>query len=64
MQGTFGARGQVIPLLPNAALFSLFGNAFGGSFSSSTFGLPDLREKARAGLHYRVCNSGFYPARR
>lgn len=62
MQGTFGARGQVIPLLPNAALFSLFGNTFGGSSTASTFGLPNLRGKAPAGLHYRVCNSGFYPA--
>jgi microcystin-dependent protein len=63
MQGTLAAQGQVISLAPDEALFSLFGNTFGGNTNMDTFGMPNLRGKAPTGLHYRVCNSGLYPAR-
>jgi microcystin-dependent protein len=63
LRGTLPPRGQVIPIQPNAALFSLLGNSFGGNQSMSTFGLPNLRGKAPPGLHYLVCNSGAYPPR-
>lgn len=47
--GSYAPRGQVVcdgslmPIQQNQALYSLLGNAFGGSMSSMTFGLPDLR---------------------
>lgn len=63
LRGTFPAQGQVISIAPETALFSLFGNTYGGNQSMNTFGLPNLHGKAPVGLHYRVCNSGAYPPR-
>src|ERR1700704_3891959 len=38
-------RGQLLPISQNTALFSLLGTNFGGD-GKSTFGLPDLRDRA------------------
>jgi microcystin-dependent protein len=63
LNGTLPARGQLLPLQDNEALFSLFGNTFGGSESMNTFGVPNLSGKAPPGLHYQACALGPYPAR-
>ncbi len=63
LKGTLPARGQLISLGSNTALFSLFGNTFGGNQNMNTFGMPNLRGKAAAGLHYRICSVGPYPSR-
>lgn len=64
LRGTLPARGQVLPIGGNQALFSLFGNVFGGSQTMSTFALPNLTGKAPRGLHYRVCTTaGAFPPR-
>jgi microcystin-dependent protein len=43
------ANGQLMSIAQNQALFSLLGNNFGGD-GVTTFGLPDLRERAPVGL--------------
>jgi microcystin-dependent protein len=63
LKGTLPARGQLISLGSNTALFSLFANTFGGNQNMNTLGMPNLRGKAAAGLHYRVCSVGPYPSR-
>jgi microcystin-dependent protein len=56
------AQGQVLHIANHLKLYSLIGNAFGGS-SSTTFKLPDLRGKAPIGPHYVICVHGSFPAR-
>ncbi len=63
LNGTLPARGQLISPGSNAGLFTLLGNTFGGNESMNTFGMPNLRGKPAAGLHYRVCSAGPYPVR-
>lgn len=55
------ARGQVLPIAANSALFSLLGDRYGGN-GVSTFALPDLRAAAPNGLTYVICVDGTYPA--
>ncbi|QGQ97951.1 hypothetical protein EHS13_25200 [Paenibacillus psychroresistens] len=50
------AEGQVLPINPNAAIFSLFGIKFGGN-GSSNFGLPNLSASNPA----RYSNTSIYP---
>lgn len=47
-RGWAACDGAVLPIMPNAALFSLLGTMYGGN-GSTTFALPDLR--GRVGLH-------------
>ena len=54
------AAGQLLPISQNQALFSLLGTTYGGD-GKSTFGLPDLRGLAPAGLTYFICSEGIYP---
>lgn len=42
------ANGQILPISDNTALFSLFGNMYGGD-ARTTFALPDLRGRAPIG---------------
>jgi hypothetical protein len=56
------ARGQLLPISSNTALFSLLGTNFGGD-GHTTFALPDLRNAAPKGLIYGICTQGLYPAR-
>lgn len=56
------ARGQLLPISSNTALFSLLGTNFGGD-GQTTFALPDLRNAAPKGLIYGICTQGVYPAR-
>jgi microcystin-dependent protein len=63
LKGTLPARGQILPIQLNTALFALLGNTFGGNQSMNTFGLPNLHGTAPPGLHYQVCDSGAFPSR-
>jgi hypothetical protein len=56
------ARGQILSISQNTALFSLLGTRFGGD-GITTFALPDLRSAAPNGLTYGICMSGIYPPR-
>ena len=56
------ARGQILSISQNTALFSLLGTNFGGN-GQTTFALPDLRDAAPKGLIYGICTQGIFPAR-
>ena len=56
------ARGQILPIAQNTALFSLLGPRFGGN-GTTTFALPDLRDAAPKGLVYGICTQGVFPAK-
>lgn len=43
--GWLPCNGQILPIAPNKALFSLLGTQYGGD-GQTTFGLPDLRGRA------------------
>lgn len=54
------AKGQILPISQNTALYSLFGTTYGGD-GITTFGLPDLRPVAPNDMTYFVCASGYFP---
>ncbi len=64
--GTVGAgtpaRGQLLPIASNSALFSLLGITYGGD-GRTTFALPDLRAAAPNNMTYLICDQGIYPVR-
>lgn len=60
--GATPARGQVVPITSNTALFSLIGAQFGGD-GRTTFALPDLSQAAPNGLTYVICTQGIFPSR-
>lgn len=65
--GGMPARGQVLPISQNDALFSLLGTLYGGD-GETTFALPDLRNVAPQSangqaLTYVICTEGVFPAR-
>ena len=60
--GSTFAAGQQILINDNTPLFSLIGTTYGGN-GTTTFGLPDLRRQAPAGLHYVIQTKGLYPSR-
>ena len=70
-------HGQLMPIHPNEALFSLLGTAFGGD-GKVTFALPNLRKSKADGSYYSqgeqlpdgtpyiesyICVEGIYPTR-
>ena len=55
------ARGQILSIASNTALFSLLGTLYGGN-GTTTFALPDLRDAAPKGLIYGICASGIFPS--
>jgi microcystin-dependent protein len=55
------ARGQVLPIASNMAVFSLLGTQYGGN-GTTTFALPDLRSAAPNGLTYVICLQGIFPS--
>jgi hypothetical protein len=59
--GALPAKGQLLPISQNTALFSLLGANFGGD-GTSTFALPDLRGAAPDGLTYAICTIGIFPS--
>jgi len=60
--GALPADGRLLPINQNTAVFSLLGTRFGGD-GRLTFGLPDLRAFAPAGLQYSICMEGIFPPR-
>ena len=61
------ARGQLLAISSNSALFSLLGTMYGGD-GRTTFALPDLRDvapKSKNGqeLTYVICTQGIFPSR-
>ncbi|MDR0805191.1 MAG: tail fiber protein [Enterobacteriaceae bacterium] len=54
--------GQLMPISSNCALFSLIGTTFGGD-GQTTFAVPNLKDKAPAGVHYIMATEGIYPSR-
>ncbi|MGH1563907.1 tail fiber protein [Mumia sp. DW29H23] len=56
------AKGQILPIASNTALFSLLGTMYGGN-GQTTFALPDLRAAAPNGTTYFICVDGIYPSR-
>jgi hypothetical protein len=64
-QGTVPARGQLLPVSQNTALFSIYGTRFGGD-GQNNFALPDLsgaEPKGQGGqpVGYLVCLVGDFP---
>lgn len=55
-------EGQLLAIAQNQALFSLIGTKFGGD-GRETFALPDLKDKAPAGLQYVIALQGIYPTK-
>ncbi|WP_232287489.1 phage tail protein [Anaeromyxobacter dehalogenans] len=60
--GATPARGQILPINVNTALFALLGTLYGGD-GRTTFALPDLRQAAPNGLTYVICTQGIFPSR-
>lgn len=56
------ARGQLLPINQNTALFSLLGTTYGGD-GRTTFALPDLRAVTPNNMTYSICTAGIFPAR-
>lgn len=61
------ARGQVLSISSNNALFALLGTMYGGN-GSTTFALPDLQNAAPKSangqeLTYVICTQGVFPSR-
>lgn len=55
------ARGQVMAISQNTALFSLIGTTYGGN-GQTTFQLPDLRPVTPNNMTYYICHEGIYPS--
>lgn len=62
-KGWVACKGQLLPINQHQALFSLFGNAFGGD-GRTTFAVPSLQGKEPVpGLQYCMAIQGIYPSR-
>ena len=62
-RGTLEAKGQLLRIADQQAMFSLFGTQYGGD-GINTFGLPDLsKEMASDYGRYCVVLYGIYPSR-
>jgi hypothetical protein len=57
------ARGQLLPINTNQALFSLIGTTYGGD-GRTTFALPDLRTVTPDNMTYSICDDGIFPTAR
>lgn len=57
------AKGQILTISSNTALFSLIGNTYGGD-GSSTFALPDMSAIAPNNMTWCICDQGVFPAAR
>jgi len=52
-RGWIEAKGQLLPISENSALFSLYGTTYGGD-GRSTFGIPEVRGRALIGFGQSV----------
>jgi microcystin-dependent protein len=55
------AKGQILQIKQNEALFGLLGNRHGGD-GTTTFALPDLQDAAPNGLTYYIITQGALPS--
>ena len=55
------ARGQLLPINQEQALFALLGTTYGGN-GITNFQIPDLRGAAPNGLTYTICVAGVFPS--
>jgi microcystin-dependent protein len=53
-------QGQLLPIPPNQALFSLIGTRYGGN-GVTDFALPKLPPVTPSGPFYFICIGGAYP---
>ena len=58
--GGVPAKGQLLPIAQNAALFALLGTTYGGD-GKSTFALPDLQLITPSHMTYSICIDGTWP---
>jgi microcystin-dependent protein len=58
--GFAACQGQLLPIAPNQALFSLIGPRYGGD-GVTNFALPKLAPITPAGPFYFICIGGPYP---
>ncbi|WP_426643000.1 InlB B-repeat-containing protein [Paenibacillus illinoisensis] len=61
-RGWMPARGQLMSITQNTALYSLLGNNFGGD-GKTTFSLPNLSGAAPDGTGYYIALNGIFPSR-
>ena len=57
---TVQANGQLLSISSYAALYSLYGTAYGGN-GTTNFAVPDLKQAAPDGLTYVICAFGVFP---
>ncbi|PII86651.1 hypothetical protein BMH32_07935 [Leucobacter sp. OLJS4] len=55
------AKGQLVSIQQNSALFALIGTTYGGD-GRTTFQLPDLRAIAPNNMSYYICDMGIFPS--
>jgi hypothetical protein len=60
--GGVPAKGQLLSIQQNTALFALLGTSFGGD-GMTTFALPNLQAEAPNGLTYYIITEGIFPSR-
>ena len=61
--GWMSCDGQILQSSQNAALYSLIGNTYGGTYPT-TFALPNLNGASPLPtMKYYICVSGLYPTR-
>jgi len=58
--GFAACQGQLLPIWPNQALFSLIGPRYGGD-GVTNFALPKLPPVTPSGPFYFICIGGAYP---
>lgn len=61
-RGYLECNGQLLPVNPNQALYSILGNDYGGNIQSLTFALPKLTPPDEH-MRYIICVEGMYPQR-
>jgi len=60
--GWYKCDGRSLPISENDVLFSLIGNAYGGS--GNNFNLPNmLGLEPIPNMNFYICNNGMYPTR-
>jgi len=59
--GGVSAKGQLLPINQNQALFALLGTTYGGD-GITTFALPDMRSITPNHMTYSICINGIFPS--
>ena len=59
--GGVAAKGQLLPINQNQAIFALLGTTYGGD-GITTFALPDMRSITPNNMTYSICVAGIFPS--